>query len=251
MQKIALIVPTYNEQKRLDLPAFAGMLGNHQELDFFFVDDASLDGTAGILEQFCANYPGRANLTRHKINLGKAGAVRSGVLRAAASGGYTWIGFWDADLSVPVSQFALFAAAISASPDILMVFGSRVKRLGARIERTPLRHIFGRAFATAVGVMIESSVYDSQCGAKFFRAGLASYIFSEKFLSRWLFDVELILRAIRKTGRKDFIKKSLELPLTEWRDVNGSKLGLYDMLAAPIELIWIKIAYRDCYRRNL
>lgn len=250
MQKTALIIPAYNEQKRLDLPAFAGMLRDYPDLDLFFVDDASLDGTAGILEQFCASRPGRAHFSRLEINSGKAEAVRSGILRAAAAGGYAWIGFWDADLSVPVSQFALFATAISASPETLMVFGSRIKRLGAVIKRSPLRHIMGRAFATAVGVLIESSLYDSQCGAKFFKAGLASDIFSGKFISRWLFDVEIVLRAIRKLGREDFLKKSLELSLTDWRDVGGSKLGLYDMLTAPAELLKIRFTYRNCRGKN-
>ena len=48
-------------------------------------------------------------------------------------------------------------------------------------------------------------VYDTQCGAKLFRTEHAGLIFSEHFISRWFFDVELFARSIAGTGALWFV----------------------------------------------
>ena len=37
---------------------------------------------------------------------------------------------------------------------------------GKKLERSLMRHLTGRVFATLVGIMIDSEIYDSQCGFK-------------------------------------------------------------------------------------
>src|SRR5690606_40316561 len=105
------------------------------------------------------------------------------------------------------------------------------------IRRSELRHYLGRVFATAASVTLGLAVYDTQCGAKVLRGGeVARSALAEPFLSRWLFDVELIARLRDAAG----VQALREEPIPEWADASGSSLRLRDFLKAPWELgrIW-------------
>ena len=78
-------------------------------------------------------------------------------------------------------------------------------------------------------------VYDTQCGAKMFRRALAREIFAQPFLSRWLFDVELL----KRIPRPMLETAVAEVPLASWRDVAGSKLGWRDAFRQIYDLIRI------------
>jgi hypothetical protein len=118
-----------------------------------------------------------------------------------------------------------------------------VRRLGANIDRRALRHYAGRIFATLASLVLGMAVYDTQCGAKLFRADAAvARAFAEPFLSRWIFDVELLARLRRETDGEPLGTRLLEIPLPSWRDVAGSKLTMGHGAAAFIDLlrIWRK-----------
>jgi hypothetical protein len=105
--------------------------------------------------------------------------------------------------------------------------------LGYQIDRSAVRHYLGRVFATAASLILRARVYDTQCGAKLFRAGPAlSEALSAPFLSRWAFDVELLGRLLIGTAAVAPlpIAAIVEVPLAIWRDVAGSKLGLAGMV---------------------
>jgi hypothetical protein len=141
----------------------------------------------------------------------------------------------------------MFLELAEANSNIQIVIGSRVKLLGRQIERRPARHYLGRVFATAVSVTLGLAIYDSQCGAKIFRVSQPiKDLFTTPFVSRWIFDVEIIARLIKST-RADQVcrpeKAIYELPLLEWRDVRGSKVKGTDFVKAALELIRIYYCY--------
>jgi glycosyltransferase involved in cell wall biosynthesis len=199
------------------------------KLDFLFVDDGSTDGTARILSELCGRSNGRMELLRLAPNQGKAEAVRLGVLSAFdREPSPTLIGYWDADLATPLQYVSEFAAILENSR-VQLVLGSRVQLLGRHIARSPLRHYLGRAFATAASLSLGFPVYDTQCGAKMFRANAVfRSAFSSPFCGNWTFDVELLERLVRRqTIHRDIevVEECLEFPLSDWRAVPGSKLG--------------------------
>ena len=102
-------------------------------------------------------------------------------------------------------------------------------------------------FATVVSTLLGLPIYDSQCGAKLFRANdeLAA-LFAEPFATRWIFDVEILARFIqarRLAGESNVEREIYEYPLEQWKDVAGSKLGLADFALAIGDLARIYRRY--------
>ncbi len=230
MAETVLVVPCYNEAERLDAEAFRAFAAGAPDVRFLFVNDGSTDGTAPVLDALCRN-EAAFDVMHLAANYGKAEAVRRGILTALETKP-AYVGFWDADLSTPLAELPSFLAVFDEHSRIEMVFGARVNLLGRSIRRKLARHYIGRVFATAAAAMLRLPVYDTQCGAKVFRVDddLAG-LFGELFLSKWIFDVEIIARSIvtrRGTDRPPVREVIYELPLTTWYDVAGSKLRLRD-----------------------
>ncbi len=238
-----LVVPCYNEASRFQNEQFARYLQEHASTSFLFVNDGSRDATLARLQAFCAEFPGRATVLDVQPNGGKGEAVRRGMLQALERKSATYIGFWDADLATPLQALPEFVAVLDGNPEIEMVFGSRIRLLGRHVSRNPMRHYAGRVFATTVSLSLGLPIYDTQCGAKVFRATpLLQRILAEPFESRWIFDVEVIARFLAAWNKTDAHaeRKIYELPLQTWVDVAGSKLRSTDFVRSFTDLIKIR-----------
>ena len=242
MPEVCVVVPCFNEAQRLRSADFAAFIASRPAATLCFVDDGSSDGTVAVLEALRSTCPERILVHRLMRNSGKAEAVRAGVLHVAAMRKWPVIGYWDADLSTPLAEVDRLLAALDEDPGCTLALGSRVKRLGARIERRLPRHIGGRIFATCATAILGFEVYDSQCGAKLFRAEVANTFFADPFLTRWLFDLEMLVR-LRNASGPSAIDAMREVPLTRWKEVGGSKLGLSDVINVPLELLKIRTHY--------
>jgi glycosyltransferase involved in cell wall biosynthesis len=238
--RVTIVVPCFNEEHRLPVDAFRRFSG----VDFLFVNDGSSDGTLRLLESLRDSDPSRFALLNLEKNSGKAEAVRRGIL-AAMDRSPDLVGFWDADLATPLTEIPLFLEVFDARPEIDMVLGARVRLLGRDISRRPSRHYSGRVGATLISSTLGLAVYDTQCGAKLFRAndGMRE-IFAAPFLSRWIFDVEILARYVQQRGRDAAAKAIYELPIRVWHDVKGSKVKSNDFIRALRDLWRIHRTYK-------
>jgi dolichyl-phosphate beta-glucosyltransferase len=243
MTGVSIVVPCYNESRRLAVAEFTRSLGEFSHC-FVFVDDGSRDNTSEILESIRAGQADRVAVLKHVTNKGKAEAVRTGV-NYALSQGAPYVGYWDADLATPLDAIPQLMSVLENHPTLDMVFGSRVKLLGRKVERRLARHYLGRIFATTVSIVLQLPVYDTQCGAKIFRVGKnTQQLFSESFQSRWVFDVELIARYIKRTGSPQRAAMGIyEYPLHAWNDVSGSKVKPRDFFVAFWDVLRIYWKY--------
>lgn len=241
MQKTCIVVPCYNEEKRLDLSAFESFMNNNKDVHFLFSNDGSTDDTKNILTDFCYKHSEKCFLFNMEQNRGKAEAVRCGILKACSENKYEYVGFWDADLATPLTEIGSFLSQLKSTEKKIAI-GSRMKRLGATVERKRSRHLLGRVFSTFASIILRLPVYDTQCGAKIFRTEL-SPLFSEPFITGWLFDVELIARYRNKFGVKSALENIIEVPVNTWVEKGGSKLKMKHMLKVPFELLTIYNKY--------
>lgn len=244
---ILIVVPCYNEAERLDVATFLAFASKNEKVGFVMVDDGSTDGTLRLLRELKDQASDQFQVIAIPRNVGKAEAVRRGVLVAfRAAPGY--VGFWDADLATPLPMIIEFAHVLNNRPALMLVTGARVLMLGRDINRRASRHYFGRVFATAASLVLKAPVYDTQCGAKLFRAHeLVCRLFDLPFSSRWLFDVEILARLANVGGiytPSRLQQLVYELPLPRWSDVAGSKVQWRDAVRAAFDLAVIFRRYK-------
>ena len=239
-----IVIPCFNEERRLPVEAFRNFRVDGHRVDFCFVNDGSSDGTLGVLNALRDSDPERFSVVNLEKNGGKSEAVRKGILEVSNRKADV-TGFWDADLATPLDEIQGFLKILTDRPEIHMVFGARVRLLGRNISRNPARHYFGRVGATLISQTLGMAVYDTQCGAKLFRIEDAlREVFSRPFLSRWIFDVEVIARYVELWGRDRAAKSIYEYPVVTWHDVRGSKVKSHDFAKALRDLWRIRRAYR-------
>lgn len=220
---ILIIVPCYNEEHRLKKDSFLNQ--TPKNVDILFADDGSKDNTLSLVKDLCQSRSGFYYFHAQKNN-GKAQIIHdafqfysSRLQTDFKDKNYTWIGFWDADLATPLSEITYFISYQQMfSPHSLVLFGSRVARYGAKIERSQFRHYLSRLFVTFTDLLLGIKAYDTQCGAKLFHSSISEKTFKEPFISKWIFDIEFVLRL-----GKEII---LEVPVFEWKEVPGSKMKI-------------------------
>lgn len=231
--KITIIIPFYNEEKRIDFDCFYQIFNNYLQYNFILVDDGSSDNTLAVLNQFKSEFSTIEVLKLDK-NVGKSEAIRAAVLSISSS---DFIAYYDADLATPFSELEKLIQFSIQNPNYKMVMGARIKLIGNGVKRSLTRHYFGRIFATIVSkFVLKVAVYDTQCGAKVVDYQTAKQIFLNPFISKWLFDVEVLKRLQKIHNLKEVVK---EIPLEKWEEIGNSKIKVIDFFKIPFELLKI------------
>ena len=225
-----IVVPAYNEGGRLPalLREAAGHLRSRSDVRVLVADDGSRSEEARRMQDSVREAAETFGLTegalryrRHAANRGKGAVLRDSFLTEGASGAFDVLGFLDADGSTPFSEALRLIDLLRRHGDETDAYlGCRLKCLGIPVERKVSRHLVGRVFATLVSNLFGIPVYDSQCGAKFFKASLLTpellHLCDDE---RWIFDTQLLV-ALWWSGAR-----LRECPVA-WREVPGSKVSL-------------------------
>ena len=164
---MSVIIPAYNEEKRLGptLDKVCRFLKHRREsCEIIVVDDASTDGTLALAKNWRKKHPRMLRVMTYPHNLGKGGAVRTGVLAARGE----VLLFSDADLSTPIEETDKLLKTLDDGAD--MAVGSRsVKGSNIVIPQPALRKLSGWVFRTLTHLITVSVVRDTQCGFKMFK----------------------------------------------------------------------------------
>ncbi len=217
-----LVIPSYRDASRLAdfLPGLlAAIEGLEGEVAVEVVDDGSTEvdrsRTGELVEELRARFPQLCPLRALPENRGKGGAIYAAW---DAENEAKWLGFVDADGAVPAMEVARLIELASRQGAVDALIGSRVKLAGRLIERSPVRHLVGRVYATLSSILTRTVIYDSQCGCKFVRRDSYTEVRSRLVDMRFGFDIDLLSQLLAAGFRV------CEEPLLEWRDVPGSKV---------------------------
>lgn len=221
--RVSLVIPAYNEEGRL--PAFLEELVTFRRKaaevihEVLVVDDGSRDRTAARTAMFQDLLPLR--LIRSPKNRGKGAAVRAGVLEATADA----VVFMDADGATSPWELPKMLAALTGAP---VAVGNRWMP-GSQVEgRETFRAFSGWVYRTYVGYFGLRGI-DTMCGFKGFHRAVGQELFASLREERWLFDTEIMLRAVQRRYRVE------SFPI-RWTSKHGSKLRLPVLLRAFFEI---------------
>jgi len=246
--KTGIIIPCYNEEKRLNQDAFVSFILENEDYHLCFVNDGSKDKTLDVLHTMKDQAPGAISIIDVKKNSGKATAVRAGARFLYSQPYISNIGFMDADLSTDFRDFKDLVKTLKQD-DKMVVFGSRNAADSRNIERNFMRNVFSKFVKRFILLILGLPIRDTQCGAKVFKRNIVPVVYDDAFVSRWLFDVEIFLRLKKHLGKKETIKSIFEQPLMRWVHVDDSKLGMTDALKIPVNLaqIWMNYSILNRY----
>ena len=238
---VGVVIPCYNEEERLLSVEFLDFVDKHSGYHLCFVNDGSKDKTLEVLNKLRKGRESFITVYDCEKNGGKAEAVRLGMLHMAKKTDLDYIGFLDADLSTDLADFDELVSTIENS-DYKIVSGSRISRMGADITKESARKIISLTINYIIRKILKMEFKDTQCGAKIFHKDVIEIAFNNKFLTKWLFDVEIFIR-IRKHFGLDRAKQILcEKPLKRWIHADGSKLSMKDsikIMGQLAQIAWV------------
>lgn len=238
-----LVIPCYNEVQRFPVDLWRKIISNNSNWGWYFVDDGSGDHTTQILEQL-SDFE-NVRILRLQINVGKAEAVRRGMIEAVSDfPTVAWVGYIDSDGAFSNEDVSRLLK-LAHSEDFRSfhaILGSRVKLGGREIKRRIQRHVLGRVLATLIGILWKGSPYDMQSGFKVFvNSKRLQNAIKTPFYSKWFLDLEIFIRI----SNGDFLEiRYWEEPLMFWQDVENSKLNPSQIFRAVKDFLTIAVFYR-------
>jgi len=217
MQKVSIIIPAHNEQKRIQrtIARYAEYFASqdHCSITFIVVLNGCTDNTHAVVQEAQKKY-NNVGMIELKA-AGKGIAIKAGFLTSLGSGS-DMIGFVDADMATEPQYFDELIRKIGDHDGII---ASRYIK-GAQVHPPrPFIKQWGRIifYNSLIKLLFGLPYKDLQCGAKLFKYSVMSVIAPELTIAQWAFDVELLyLCKLHEFSIK-------EIP-TVWYDQSGSKL---------------------------
>jgi len=191
---LSVVVPCYNEEKRLPetLKKIREFL-NQQSYgwEVIVVDDGSKDNTHKVTEELIKDWD-NFKVISYQPNRGKGFAVKTGMLAARGD----WRLLMDADNSTDLSEIEKL---MKHKDDFEVIIGSRyLDKSSIKVKQPLMRRIVSRFGNILVRVILGIKSVDTQCGFKMISSVATEKIFPLQTIDRWGFDMEILAIAIRK-----------------------------------------------------
>ncbi len=196
---LSIIIPAFNESKKIgrDVEAASSFFSEAGlEGEIIVVDDGSSDDTAEAALRPVIPPSVKRLVIRLEKNSGKGAAVGRGILESKG----TVVLYADSGACVPFANALPVIQKILAGELDLGLASRRLKETVIQrnqpLRRRVISWIFRQAAVAVAG--LPRWISDSQCGFKVYRGEIARELYSELATSGFLFELEIIFKAIRR-----------------------------------------------------
>jgi dolichyl-phosphate beta-glucosyltransferase len=205
--KLSIVIPAFNESKKIgnDIEAACEFLHRNKiEGEVIIANDGSTDKTAEEAIQAGQNSPPqvKVKVISHP-NKGKGFAIRKGMKETSGD----FVMFADSGNCIPYDN-ALQGIELISTGQCDIAHGSRnLASADIKKDHSLYRHICSEMFHYfAIKVMkVPAEFTDTQCGFKVYRGDIGRELFADCITDGFMFDIEVILRALKKGYRiKEF-----------------------------------------------
>lgn len=224
--QLSIIIPCYNEEKRLT-KKFAFQIDFLREhikpFEVILINDGSTDKTEQIINNLSTKYP-QVKAISYSKNRGKGYAVKLGVESAKGK----IIGFTDADFAISLKDLPRVLTLLETDFDI--VIGNRKTKV-SKLSNSPdrIRRIFSFLHSNINNFLLDlGPIKDTLCGFKFFKRDVAKNLFKDLNIYRWFFDLAILIAA------KKLNKKIIQIPV-EWQEIRGGQVKLLNAIKTSLK----------------
>lgn len=198
--QLSIVIPAFKESAKIerDISAAASFLKEHAiQGEIILVDDGSPDDTAAVARKLKGTYH-ELRVVTYANNRGKGHAIAQGILHSQGD----YVMFADAGLCVPYN-IALIGLTMLELGMCDIAHGSRRMRGSIRKAQPRYRRLGSNAFSLVIHTLmgIPRYIADTQCGFKIYRGSVARALYSQLVTDGFMFDTEIILRALRSSYR--------------------------------------------------
>ena len=199
---ISIVIPALNEAQkiRFDVEAAANFINETQKGgEVIVVDDGSTDGTADAAWKASVSSSVGLEVIRLEQNSGKGFAVRTGILKARGD----VVLFADSGTCIPYTNALKQIERIRAGDLDIAMASRRLKNTRILVDRSRKRRFLSWLFRQAAIAItgLPRRITDSQCGFKLYKRKIAIELFEECQTKGYMFELEILLRALQKGYR--------------------------------------------------
>jgi len=202
MMDISIVIPAFNEAGKIgrDVEAAADfMIENGFGGEVIIVDDGSTDSTPEEAEAATVPPSIRKSVLRLERHTGKGAAVGRGVTESRGQ----VVLYADSGTCIPLADALPVIRRIAAGELDIGLASRRLKGTVIRQDRPLRRRIISRLFHLAAVLVagLPRRITDSQCGFKVYQGKTARELFRSLSTPGFLFELEIILKALRRGYR--------------------------------------------------
>jgi glycosyltransferase involved in cell wall biosynthesis len=233
MPYLSVIIPAYNEEKRIraTLDAiYRYLIVQPFTWEMLVVLDGPQDNTIDQVQAFARDKQNIRWIDRRQ-NRGKGYSLREGMLKACGDIRL----FTDADNSTDIAHFDQMKPLIDKGTDVVIASRDRKDVPGARqaVPQPPLKRLLGNLGNLIIQLLVVPGIWDTRCGFKAFSAPAAEQVFSVARMNGWSIDDETLALARRFNYRIGIIP-------ADWIDAAGTHVTRLDY----VKNIWEAVKIR-------